>query len=226
MVTNEELLVEMEKRHSVRSYKDMPLEEDVIKELNFEIKEINKESGLHIQLIVNEPKAFSGFLGKIGSFSNAVNYLALIGRDDDELDEKCGFYGEKLVLIAQKLGLNTCWVAGTYKNIHEAYMLNEGEKLLLVISLGYGVNAGVPHKNKTIEEISDVNETSPLWYKNGISAVVLAPSAMNRQNFTFKLVGDEVLAKEIPSKWGKVDLGIAKFHFVIGSNKDSNIFIK
>jgi hypothetical protein len=34
----------------------------------------------------------------------------LIRKKSDDLDEKVGYWGEQLVLLAQTLGLNTCWV--------------------------------------------------------------------------------------------------------------------
>ena len=48
----------MKGRHSVRQYTDQPLNEAVISALQKEIDACNQESGLHIQLVTNEPKAF------------------------------------------------------------------------------------------------------------------------------------------------------------------------
>ena len=41
------------------------------------------------------------------SFSGVKNYIALIGKKSPNLEEACGYYGEKIVLRAQQLGLNT-----------------------------------------------------------------------------------------------------------------------
>lgn len=138
----------MKERHSVRQYTDRPLEQSVVSALQEEIKACNQESGLHIQLVMNEPKAFDGFMAHYGKFSGVTNYIAMIGKKGPELDEKCGYYGERLVLKAQQLGLNTCWVAMTYSKVKTAFTVNSGEKLCIVISLGYGKNEGVPHKSK------------------------------------------------------------------------------
>ncbi|MEI3552822.1 MAG: nitroreductase family protein [Acutalibacteraceae bacterium] len=40
----------------------------------------NQESGLHIQLVTNEPKAFDSFMAHYGKFKGVTNYLALIGK--------------------------------------------------------------------------------------------------------------------------------------------------
>src|SRR5699024_3204419 len=112
-------------RHSVRAYEDKPLPSGVKSALEKKIKELNERSGLHIQLVTDEPKAFDSFMAHYGKFSGVKNYFAMVGRTDKDLQEKCGYYGEELVLYAQTLGLNTCWVALTYKKITGAYDVEE-----------------------------------------------------------------------------------------------------
>ena len=92
-----------------------------------------------MQLILNEPKAFSGLMAHYGKFSGVKNYIALIGKKGNDLDEKCGYYGEKIVLKVQQLGLNTCWVAMTYSKVKTGFKINNGEKLCVVIVVGYGL---------------------------------------------------------------------------------------
>lgn len=211
----------IKQRHSVRKYLNKPIEENLINTLNKEIEDINKESGLNVQFVTNEPKSFSGIMAHYGKFSGVSNYFAMIGKKDKFLDEKVGYYGEKLVLKAQELGLNTCWVALTYKKIPEAYKLKKGEKLLLVISVGYGETQGAPRKSKKPEEVSNVSADSPKWFKQGIEAALLAPTAMNQQKFYFSYENGKVKAKNGLGFYAKVDLGIAKYHFEIGAEKDS-----
>lgn len=57
-------------RHSVRQYLDKPIDEDLVNNLKKEIEECNKESGLHIQLVLNEPKAFDTFMAHYGKFQD------------------------------------------------------------------------------------------------------------------------------------------------------------
>lgn len=216
-----DLLEAIKQRHSVRAYKDQALPDDVKKSLEEKIEECNKESGLHVQLVTNEPKAFAGLMARYGSFAGVTNYIALIGKKDSKLDEKCGYYGEKLVLYAQQLGLNTCWVGATYSKIPEAFNVAAGEKLALVISVGYGENQGVPHKSKSLEKVCDIKEDSPNWYKKGMEAVLLAPTAVNQQKFYFSVDGNRVSAKAGLGFYAKVDLGIAKYHFEVGAGKEN-----
>lgn len=208
-------------RHSVRQYQNKSLESAVISQLQTEIDACNRESGLHIQLVTNEPKAFDGFMAHYGKFSGVTDYIVLIGKKNAELDENCGYYGEHLVLKAQQLGLNTCWVALTYSKIKTAFLMDKGEKLCAVIALGYGQTQGVPHPSKTIREVTKSNEELPEWFKNGIEAALLAPTAMNQQKFLFSLNGNKVTAKAGRGFYAKVDLGIVKYHFEVGAGKNN-----
>lgn len=209
----------MKARHSVRRYKNQPINAETISALQSEIDACNKESGLHIQLVTSEPKAFDGFMAHYGKFSGVTNYIAIIGKKDPALDEKCGYFGERLVLKAQELSLNTCWVAMTYSKIKTAFTVGQGEKLCVVIALGYGETQGIPHKS--ISEVSKSEGTMPDWFKSGMEAALLAPTAMNQQKFLFTLNGGKVSAKAGMGFYTKLDLGIVKYHFEIGAGKEN-----
>ena len=119
----------IEARHSVRAYKELPLTKDVVKVLNEQIAVLNREGNLHIQLILNEPKAFLGTMAKYGKFRNVGNYIVMAGKKADDLDERIGYYGEHLVLLAQTLGLNTCWVGLSYSKVPGTYVLDGARRL-------------------------------------------------------------------------------------------------
>ena len=216
----------IEARHSVRAYKDQPLTEEVAKRLEEEIAVVNQKGNLHVQLIQNEPKAFQGTLAKYGKFRNANNYLVMAGKRAEDLDERIGYYGEHLVLLAQTLGLNTCWVGLSYSKVPGTYVLEDGEKIACYIAIGYGETQGVGHKIKTVEQVSNASDATPSWFRKGVEAALLAPTAVNQQKFSFEYVGMKdgrhlVRAKKGFSMIGytKMDLGIAKYHFEIGVGK-------
>lgn len=211
----------MTARHSVRQYADKAIEPEKLAALEQEITACNQEGGLHIQLVKDEPRAFDGFMAHYGKFSGVRNYIALIGPKGADLDEKCGYYGERLVLLAQMLGLNTCWVAMTYSKIRTAFTVNAGEKLCVVIALGYGKTQGVAHKSKTFEEVAQVSGEVPAWFRSGVEAALLAPTAMNQQKFQLTLNGDQLTAKAGTAFYSKVDLGIVKYHFELGAGKEN-----
>lgn len=209
----------MRARHSVRQYDPRPIAPEALAALQQEVDACNREGGLHIQLVTDEPKAFDGFMAHYGKFSGVRNYFALVGPKGAELDERCGYYGERLVLKAQALGLNTCWVGLTYKKIPGAFTLAAGEKLALVIAVGYGKTQGAAHRSKPAEAVSNVTETSPAWFRAGVEAALLAPTAMNQQKFYFTCDHDRVTASTGRGPYAKVDLGIAKYHFELGAGK-------
>lgn len=209
----------MNQRHSVRQYTDKPIETDALQALQDEIDTCNREGGLHIQLVTGEPKAFDSFMAHYGRFSGVTNYIALVGKKGKELDEACGYYGQRLVLKAQQLGLNTCWVALTYKKVSNAFTVGKGEKLAVVIALGYGKTQGVPRSSKSPEQVSNLTETSPDWFKAGVAAALLAPTAVNQQKFYLSCEGSTVSVKAGIGFYTKMDLGIVKYHFELGAGK-------
>ena len=219
-------------RHSVRAYRSQPLAQDVVKVLEEEIEKVNHEGKLHVQFIKNEPKAFLGPMAKYGKFRNVANYLVMVGKKADDLDERIGYYGEHLVLLAQTLGLNTCWAGLSYSKIPGTYVLDEGEKIACYIALGYGETQGSSHKIKTIEQVSNVSNDTPSWFRKGVEAALLAPTAVNQQKFSFEYVGmsnghHQVRAKKGFSMIGytQMDMGIAKYHFEVGAGKDNFVWV-
>ena len=222
------LLEAIEARHSVRAYKNQPLSEDIVKVLEEEIAKLNREGQLHIQLILNEPKAFQGTLAKYGRFRNVTSYIVMAGRQAHDLDERVGYYGEHLVLLAQTLGLNTCWVGLSYSKVPGTYVLDEGEKIACYIAVGYGETQGAGHKIKTVEQVSDVSDITPSWFRKGVEAALLAPTAVNQQKFSFEYLGMKDNRHQVRAKKGfsligytRMDLGIAKYHFEIGAGKEN-----
>ena len=214
-------------RHSVRKYIDKEIPADIITALQDKIAECNKVGSLNIQLVLNETRAFTGMLS-YGSFSGVKNYLVMVGKKGYNLDERVGYYGEQLVLLAQTLGLNTCWVGLSYRKVPEAYNVGKDEKLACMIALGYGETQGVSHKIKTVEQVSNASDLTPSWFKRGVEAALLAPTAVNQQKFSFEYAGmknnsHKVLAKKGISMIGytQMDLGIAKYHFEIGAGKEN-----
>ena len=165
----------IEARHAVRSYTDEPLAPEAVEVLQKAIALVNEEANLNIQLVLDEPRAFTGFKARLVNFTNVRNYLALVGPECKELDGIVGYYGEQLVLLAQSLGLNSCWVGGTYKVVNRAYNVDLGQKLAAVVALGYGATQGVPHRSKAPQEVAPGYDGAPEWFKRGVDAALMPP---------------------------------------------------
>lgn len=211
-------------RHSVRKYTDKPIESAKAATLRAEIEKANAESGLNIQLVLEEPKCFSSGIWKYGQFSGVKDYFVMAGPKGKEAEEKIGYFGEKLVILAQTLGLNSCWVGLTYKKIPGTYTLRDGDIVHCVVSLGYGISPGVQHPQKPAEQFFEAEGLPPKWFQDGMEAALLAPTAVNQQKFKFILHdGNKVEARTSFSMAGytNIDLGIVKYHFEVGAGKDS-----
>ena len=218
------ILEAIKARHSVRKYSDKPLEAPAADALNAEILKCNAESGLNIQLVLDEPKAFASGMWKYGQFSGVRNYLVMAGPKGKDAEEKVGYYGERLVLLAQTLGLSSCWVGLTYKKIPGTFSLREGDTVHCVIALGYGITPGVQHPLKPVDNFYECEGTAPQWFLDGMQAALLAPTAINQQKFRFILrEGGIVEARTQFSMAGytNIDLGIVKYHFETGAGRDN-----
>lgn len=207
-------------RHSVRSYLDKPIDPAVLAELRELTEKYNEASGLHMQLMADDPAPFKGLLSAVGWLAGVRSYLALVGPDDAALDEKCGYWGEKLVLEAQARGVNSCWVGGSYKPGKCAAEVRPGERLALVVALGYGKTQGKPHKSKSYADVTTNGAGAPEWFRRGVECALLAPTAINQQKFKFEFAdGNGVRATTANGPFAKVDLGIAKLHFELGAGE-------
>lgn len=143
-------------RHSVRRFTEKPIGEQEVSELRGLIDDANRESGLHIQLVLNEPESFNTLFAHYGRFANAVNYIAIVGpKDMPDLEEK-------------------------------ACTVPESEM--------------------------------PEWFRIGVEAALLAPTAINQQKFTISMdEGGNAVIKAGRGPFSKVDLGIVKYNFEAAS---------
>ena len=206
-------------RHSVRKYRDKAIEADVAKQISDKVAEVNAESGLHFQFLNDEGGAYSNLFLKFSGLDSAPASIACVGLDAPDLDEKVGYYGEKLVLFLQTLGLNSCWVGSFSKKRSEAEV-KEGEKNVISIAVGYGESEGKAHKSKSEDQLVEAKDDRPDWFNEGVKAALLAPTALNQQKFVIRLKDDDTA--EIVSKGGpmtSIDLGIVKYHFEVGSGR-------
>lgn len=210
---------EMRSRISHRRYLPDPVGGDDLAALERLIDQSNRKSGLHISLICDRSDIFTGHLSGVHSF------LLLAGpAGDPNLEEKCGYFGQEIVLTAESMGIATCWVGGTYDRSACLAYLSKGERLVCVIAMGYTASTALsraPHRStKSLQQLGSASDDTPEWFYDALNAVQLAPSAMNRQGVCFAWREDgavEGCATDSES-FSMVDLGIAKLHFEIGAH--------
>ena len=206
-------------RHSVRQYKADRIEEEKVALIKAKIDELNAEGDLNLQFIEDAEKTYNKLFNRVSGLGSAPSVIACVGKDDKSLDQRVGYYGEKLVLYAQTLGLNTCWT-GTFNRKNISADIPDGERLVISIAIGYGKDSGKERKTKSKEQLSEASAQRPEWFEKGVEMAMLAPTAINQQKFLIKLNDDESVA--FIDKGGvlsQVDLGIVKCHFELGSGK-------
>lgn len=211
----------MRTRHTVRRYADRKLPGDVLEGLRDRIRDNNEKYGLAMSLVTENTEAFGPAL-RLFLAKGVRNYLVLAGKDLPGLDEKIGYCGTDVMLFAQTLGLNSWWVGGTYsrKGVGRN-AAPEAEKILGLIALGYGAAQGVPHKSKKPEDVAAYEGPAPEWFAKGTEALLLAPTALNKQAFTLRGEGRRVSLTCDNGTFSGVDLGIGKYHFELGAGKES-----
>ncbi len=200
-------------RITTRMYEDEKIDSDLSRQLRQNIDAVNLISGLHMQLIENCPQVFARANAE-GHFRNAQNFIALIGpAGSDEAREAAGYYGERLVLSAVLMGLQTGWVAGSWDKAEAERCcdISDNEELYLGIVIGYQEEYSAlmeesyeqrcetqrTHRpSKSADELFTVKAAAgtasagtaavpPQWFMDGVAAAAKAPSAMNRQPAMF-----------------------------------------
>ena len=209
----------IKERHSVRNYEAKKIEADKVEKIRAKIEELNKEGNLHLQFMEDAGKTYNKLFNKVAGLGSAPSVIACVGIDDETLEQRVGYYGEKLVLFIQELGLNTCW-AGTFNQKNIGAEVGDDEKLVISIAVGYGKDKGKPHKSKSPEQVIEAKGDRPYWFNKGVDMALLALTAINQQKFTIRLNEDESV--DFVDKGGifsQVDLGIVRCHFEIGAEK-------
>lgn len=223
MIMNEITMSDIEairERHSVRTYKTDRIEPEKVSLIRKKLDELNREGNLHLQFLEDAGNTYNKLLNRAMGLGSAPSVIACVGNDMDDLDQRVGYYGEKLVLYAQKLGLNTCWT-GTFNRKNIVAEISAGERLVISIAIGYGKEQGKPHKSKSITQVSEASGERPDWFDKGVEMALLAPTAVNQQKFVIKLGENESV--EFIDKGGilsQVDIGIVRCHFEIGSGRN------
>ncbi len=216
----------IENRVSRRKFEKEPITSWEKEKINSLINQLNETSGLTMTFIEDGSSAFQKLRKSYGLFTNVRSLILMKGKKDDkDLQEKIGYYGEVLVLAITNLDLGSCWVGGTFDK--DEIIIDNGEELVCVVVVGKVaapsfkeriMRSAIHRKVKSMEEriISD----SPLteWVENGMKAVLLAPSAINSQKAMFKYENN-ILSAQIANDYpmDMIDLGIAKKHFEIGA---------
>lgn len=144
-------------RHSVREYLDKPLSGVQLAGLRRAVVEAEQKSGLDIQLVTDNPEVFQ-VVARFGLVRGATASVVFCAEGKDA-DEAIGYWGQRIVLTAQELGLNTCWCAICSRKKSKA-VLRGDKKVRIVIAVGLGKTQGKDRKTKPLSELCAVEGSS------------------------------------------------------------------
>ena len=214
-------------RHSVREYDGRSLAQAEFDALGAVVEECARESGLDIQLVGDNPEVFN-VVARFGLVRGCRTHVAFVVDDAKAsdatraaVDEAIGYWGQKIVLAAQDMGLNTCWCALCSRKKSRA-VVAPGKRVRLVIAVGHGKTQGFPRKTKSVGALSSVEcAKAPAWFAAAMEAAQLAPTAMNNQNFKIALLRDgKTVRIDAPqSGLNAIDEGIVRRNFEIAANE-------
>ncbi len=175
---------------------------------------------------------FRGVVGSYGKTLGTSALLAFTAAEDDswQAGMQCGYIGEQYVLLAESLGLGSCWNGGMFgiKQLMALVPLGPNERVVSLIALGtpqevqdrVGRLTKMVFKRKEIGEIASGTLLGSGGYITAaLEAVRLAPSAVNRQPWYFDTgsEGEVVLTASRRGGLVPVDLGIAMLHFYVAA---------
>lgn len=192
----------MKERHTVRKYSD----ELVSSYLKGRIREkLNQLCINHrIKAFLEEDSISDtlGFIARLRS-SNVENVILFKG---DHYN--VGYVAAEIMILIQSLGLNSWFIGSSInRNILE-------EDIVAIVVFGYGQTNGKAHRSKKVRQVSDYQPNRfPDWYFKGITASLLAPTALNRQPYYFNYNNGHVQLQVKESEYAEIEAGILSWYF-------------
>ncbi len=225
-------------KRSVREFKNEEIEAvkfDLIREYINSSKKLLPQIQVDFK-VYNKDEAYQK-LDKVAGYNGymieAPNYIVILSDVCDGYIENSGYIGEKLILKARDLGIDSCWV--TFEDssiIKERLKIESDKEVTAIIALGYGEvvkskSSSSDSDRLGVDKIVYIDE----WGKNATIEILeqrglldafsfarMAPSTLNRQPWRFIIDGGKLMLAvrkdEFASEYeGKIDVGIAMLYF-------------
>lgn len=232
----------IEKRRSRRNYEEKLPKQSHLKKLQTVCDTFKPFDSARTVLVQEPPdNVFSGIIGAYGVIRGAKAFIAFIGNTrNPAVEEQVGYTGEGIILEAEAITLNTCWIGGTFRRelVNSLIDLDEHEKVYAITPVGYAkkkvnfeerllAGFGLMHRRKPLKDmVTGLKESEwPKWAKDSLEAARLAPSAVNRQPWKFLVdtnsitiaVNDKKLRREsVMAK--RLCCGIAMLHLEVAAS--------
>lgn len=235
----------IKQRRSVRNYNGIAItdvHEQLIQTYISNPENLTGIFGQKIKIYLNKEEGRrSEKIGTYGIIKNAQAYLVTVCETSKETLVDCGYVFEKLVLYLESIGLNTCWMGGTFNRgkIKVQGSIGSDEMIPIISPVGYGADKS-SLIDKTFRKLAKSDqrfEFDKMFFfgdfnhrieedskREVLEQVRLAPSASNQQPWRV-VIGEDGAAHfyiERTPNYGKnklsydiqmVDIGIAISHY-------------
>lgn len=213
-----------------------PQELDSFREFCHDFKPFN---GVRAELSIDSSdRVFKGAIGSYGKIKGAPVYIAFIGdKNDPNINEKIGYFGEGIILEATAQGFGTCWIGGFFNPevIADSLKIQGNEKIYAVTPIGHALEEFSSQENRmrrylkahkripTEELVTGIGKDEwHKWVEEAIKSARVSPSAHNNQPWEFN-VNAESITISVNKKRGtlqqfnRIDCGIALLHIQLGA---------
>lgn len=229
----------IKQRRSRRQFGPRPLESKTLAQTNSICNDFQPFTGARAVFVTDKPETvFKGAIGPYGKIKNAPAFVAFIGNmENPNVQEHVGYTGEGIILEAETMNLATCWVAGFFRRkiVESLIRIGNNERVMAITPIGYAAKRqsleerlmtgfGLSHKRKKLSGlVTGLDESEwPNWIKLALEAARLAPSAVNRQPWRFKVEPDSVTVSvnTIGREYGlskRLCCGIAMLHIEVAA---------
>lgn len=218
-------------RISRRVFDGRSVAPDLLERLHAHCSRFQPAPGVRVAIAPSAPEdIFTGYAGSYGRVRGFISVAAFIGPEG--ADTAAGYVGEAFVLEAARLGLDTCWVAGSYdrKRTARVFPVSDGERIYSITPIGYATaKQAVDEKamrtlvrsasRKPLSEIAPGASDWPDWARAAAEAARLAPTGGNGQPERLRMDGESlVVAGADTTYWtAPIDFGIVMLHAELGA---------
>lgn len=218
-------------RESIRNYQENSLDDQDYLPIETYLQALNLPRGLHFALAKDVPRAFNQFKKSYGFFKGVQDAIVVYGKKNDPLLlEKSGYFGFEVSLHLITIGIDHCFVGGTYdqKSIHLDlpndqeiyYLFSIGKRKEKELIRGEFIRKILKRHQRPTSYFIETSDSLPSWIEEGLAAMVYSPSATNRQGIILTYKNNELrIYNKKPGAYDLVDLGIAKRLFEIATGK-------
>ena len=226
-------------RRSRRNYEPKLIEADLSAYLKTLCTEFRPFPHARAVLVTESPNTvFKGVIGPYGKIKGSPVFIAFIGNmSSRSVQEEVGYLGEGIILEATALHFATCWVAGFFRPevVSSLIEINEGERVLSITPVGYAkkhqsleerlmTGFGWTHRRKSPSKLVQGHNQKewPEWTRAALRAARMAPSAVNRQPWRFRVEKDSItVSVDRPGREfnisKRLDCGIAMMHIEVAA---------